>query len=325
MLVLLTLRHLFGVRYCPNCPNCAQSERPCMDAFGSNATAKGGIFGRIDSVYGAIECQKSGTLHVHIQAFVQCYHQFTPLVDLLKLGNQRLVEMLRRYSSYSAHVRRMVYCNPHQWQEELEEVEAEWPEYKNCSLMVSRPAYQAAEAASCTAEEWKAIYLSKDVEELQKRKQHHVHLPTGPGGERRPLNHCRDAKDPSKCKGGFPREGWLTDELLLICPHLAEDMDMPRSGKRSMIGIPWGPCNEPNINGNHPAMLAGLRCNGDVQLPYRFPITAATHSSRTCTGACDQKMPIYQLVRDAQITQQAQAGYATDYMNKRLVIAIHEI
>ena len=325
MLVLLTLRHLFGVRYCPNCPNCAQSERPCMDAFGSNATAKGGIFGRIDSVYGAIECQKSGTLHVHIQAFVQCYHQFTPLVDLLKLGNQRLVEMLRRYSSYSAHVRRMVYCNPHQWQEELEEVEAEWPEYKNCSLMVSRPAYQAAEAASCAAEEWKAIYLSKDVEELQKRKQHHVHLPTGPGGERRPLNHCRDAKDPSKCKSGFPREGWLTDELLLICPHLAEDMDMPRSGKRSMIGIPWGPCNEPNINGNHPAMLAGLRCNGDVQLPYRFPITAATHSSRTCTGACDQKMPIYQLVRDAQITQQAQAGYATDYMNKRLVIAIHEI
>ena len=62
----------------------------------------------------------------------------------------------------------MVYCNPHQWQEELEEVEAEWPEYKTCSLMVSRPAYQAAEAASCAAEEWKAIYLSKDVEELQK-------------------------------------------------------------------------------------------------------------------------------------------------------------
>ena len=100
---------------------------------------------------------------------------------------------------------------------------------------------------------------------------------------------------------------------------------MPRSGKRSMIGIPWGPCNEPNINGNHPAMLAGLRCNGDVQLPYRFPITAATHSARACTAACDQKMPIYQLVREAQITQQAQAGYATDYMNKRLTIAIHEI
>ncbi|MCV6602461.1 MAG: helitron helicase-like domain-containing protein, partial [Cohaesibacter sp.] len=76
-----------------------------MDAFGSNATAKGGIFGRIDSIYGAIECQKSGTLHVHIQAFVQCYHQFTPLIDLLKLGDARLVEMLQRYSSYSAHVR----------------------------------------------------------------------------------------------------------------------------------------------------------------------------------------------------------------------------
>ena len=52
-LVMLTLRHLFGVRYCPDCPNCAQSDRPCMDAFGSNATAKGGIFGRIDAIYGS--------------------------------------------------------------------------------------------------------------------------------------------------------------------------------------------------------------------------------------------------------------------------------
>ena len=180
-----------------------------MDAFGSNATAKGGIFGRIDSVYGAIECQKSGTLHVHIQAFVQCYHQFTPLVDLLKLGNQRLVEMLRRYSSYSAHVRRMVYCNPHQWQEELEEVEAEWPEYKTCSLMVSRPAYQAAEAASCTAEEWKAIYLSKDVEELQRGNNTTYICPLdqlvngGPSTIAGMLRTLPNAKVASRGKGGL--------------------------------------------------------------------------------------------------------------------------
>lgn len=81
---------------------------------------------------------------------------------------------------------------------------------------------------------------------------------------------------------------------------------MPCKGKRSMVGLQWGPCNEPNINGNHPALLAGLRCNGDVQLPFRFPITAATHE-RTCQQDCDQKMPIWSLVKEVQINQAAQA------------------
>ena len=67
-LVQLALRHLFGVRYCSQCPNCCNTDEPCTDAFGSNATACGGIFGRIDAVYGSIECQKSGTLHAHFQA-----------------------------------------------------------------------------------------------------------------------------------------------------------------------------------------------------------------------------------------------------------------
>ena len=48
-----------------------------MDAFGSNATAMGGIFGRVDAIYGSLECQKSGAEHIHLQAVVQCFHQFS--------------------------------------------------------------------------------------------------------------------------------------------------------------------------------------------------------------------------------------------------------
>ena len=34
---------------------------------------RGGVLGRVDGVYGAIEAQKSaGSLHVHVQVFVQC-------------------------------------------------------------------------------------------------------------------------------------------------------------------------------------------------------------------------------------------------------------
>ena len=172
------------------------------------------------------------------------------------------------------------------------------------------------------ADAWKRDYLMQDVEELQKHKQHHVHIPDA-YGVRQPLEHCRDPKDPAKCKAGFPRDDWLTDELLLICPGLAEDRDMPYTGKRSMTGLLWGPCNEGSLNGNHPAMLAALRCNGDVQLPYRFPITADTHSPQ-CPHDCDQKMPIWQIVQAAESAQRAQAGYACDYQNKRLPIAVHE-
>jgi len=98
-----------------------------MDIFGSNATAAGGIFGRIDAMYGSIECQKSGSLHLHSQLFVQCYHQYTPLSELMRLNAKHRIEILRRYSTYSAHVRRTVYNKPLDWQEEKDDVEAEWP------------------------------------------------------------------------------------------------------------------------------------------------------------------------------------------------------
>ena len=320
-LVLLTLKHLLGVRCCPRCPDCNATDEPCMNSFGSNATARGGVFGRVDAVYGSIECQKSGTLHGHFQIFIQCFHQFTPLKELIKLQATDRLEMLRRYTAYSAHVTRTVYADPEAWRRDKDEVEAEWPEYQNCLLMLSRPTYQRD--ANATPAAWKLQYLHEDVEQLQQRKQHHVHLPDGPNGERRPLAHCRDPKDPNKCKSGFPRNKWLTEEALVICPGLADKMGMPCKGKRSMVGLTWGPCNDESLNGHHPALLAALRCNGDVQVPYRFPIMPEYHHA-SCQQDCDQTMPIWSLVRDAQITQAAQTGYQCDYQNKRLPICRHE-
>ena len=95
---------------------------------------------------------------------------------------------------------------------------------------------------------------------LQRHKQHHVHIMDSKG-VRQPLNHCRDPKDPTKCKANFPREKWLAEKPYLVCPELAKKNDMPQKGKKSMVGMPWGPCNDPNLNGTHPALLCGLRCN----------------------------------------------------------------
>ena len=85
VLCRLALRHLFGMRGCPKCPDCNSCSAGCMDLFGSNAEPEGGIFGRVDAVYGSIECQKCGSLHLHVQVFVQRLHQHTPLRDILKM------------------------------------------------------------------------------------------------------------------------------------------------------------------------------------------------------------------------------------------------
>ena len=66
------LATILGIRMCPHCPHCARSEYPCQDACGSSAELMGGIAGRADALFGAVECQKSnGSLHYHFFVFVQ--------------------------------------------------------------------------------------------------------------------------------------------------------------------------------------------------------------------------------------------------------------
>ncbi|CAJ1386816.1 unnamed protein product, partial [Effrenium voratum] len=218
--------------------------------------------------------------------------------EFCRLSPEALLEELPDYDERKT---RSVYCRPDLWQEGLREtVEADWPEYKDSSLMLSRPAYQTD--ASMSPADWKARFLEVDVEELQQRKQQHVHLP-GPDGQRQPLAHCQDARDPSKCKSGFPRDKALVDGTVLVCPGLGQKFELPVKGKRSLLGVCWGPVNEPNLNGNHPAFLAALRCNGDLQLPYRFPITTETHSDSLCEENCAGRQAIRLLIREAQLTQ----------------------
>ena len=89
-----------------------------------------------------------------------------------------------------------------------------------------------------------------------------------------------------------------------------------------MLGALHGPMNHPSLNGTHPAMLAAQRCNSDVQLPYRFPITAGIHCcpNPRCLTNSDRV-----IVEGAQAAQDAQAGYACDYCTKRQPMAFNEV
>ena len=115
-----------------------------------------------------------------------------------------------------------------------------WPQYKNSKVLISRPAYLAAndgcdlhsvrlDASSESKQndvvarithgrDWLQKFLSH-VQQIREMKQHHIHLPNEKG-ERVPLTHCRRPDDPTKCKGDFPRTSWLISEAVVLCRGL---------------------------------------------------------------------------------------------------------
>ena len=305
MLVTLALRHLFGVRFCWQCPDCDRVPSSCQDLFGSNAAAAGGVFGRADAIYVAIEAQKSsGSLHAHAQIFIQCLHQHRTLADVWREIEARAETLVPEYLRYSAHVMRGVYGAPSEEVDEaLETLREGWPEYENDVTMVTRPAYLMkrrveTEDAETEAIAWTNEYLMSDVLSLQQRKQHHVHKLDSVTGEKRPLSGCRRKDKPDLCKADFPRTTWLTEEAHVLCPCTLSTFGMPQSGRKNRIGSMHGPYDHEWLNPTHPALLAGLRCNSDVQLPYRLPILCAT---------CRAKLPTEHLKKTSLVGSTASA------------------
>ena len=211
-------------------------------------------------------------------------HQHTPLREIMQIIRSGRTDVVRGCLDYHAYVCKQTYDYIDGWEtERRSEREAQWPEYHNSVLMLSRPTYQrngpsfhvcspgVRRSVLVADGETYAAAFRKDVQLLQEHKQHHIHIPDQ-DGVRQPLAHCRRADDPSKCKGGFPREKELIDVSVVICQGLARAMAMSVSGRRNMLGSLHGPVNEPNLNSSHPGLLTGLRCNVDAQLPYRLPI-----------------------------------------------------
>ena len=340
ILVDATLRHLFGLRTCPNCPRCNHAEDgvPCQDLFGSNAKPVGGAFGRVDAYFVSIEAQKStGSLHAHCQVFIQCLHQHTPLEEVFEVVRDdvqgRGKKIVEDYLEYKGRVCRQVYSQQMAAEDinrRLEDAEKSWPEFKAESGLFCRPAFQtrtlhpqATETeAEVDAVAWEKAYLDEDVQYLQERKQNHVHLKNEETGERVPLPACRRKDNPKLCKADFPRTAQIIDRAIVVCPGRADALDMPKAGRRNRTGSLHGPMNHASLNGTHPCMLSAQRFNSDVQLPYRFPITEVCC---TCGKACDKKLNDAAIIKVAQMAQDAQAGYACDYCTKRQPMAFHEV
>merc|ERR1712025_477333 len=109
---------LYGYRMCPDCPHCIETECPCKDVFGSNATPMGGSAGRCDDVVGAIEAQKAeGVLHIHMFLFFQMLHQHMTLAEIGERLRRGLVSV-QAMKTYVSTVRRAAYPDVKLFEEE---------------------------------------------------------------------------------------------------------------------------------------------------------------------------------------------------------------
>ena len=171
---------------------------------------------------------------------------------------------------------------------------------------------------------WRDAYLRQYVQPIQEMKQNHVHT-LNAKGERVPLTHCRRSDDPTKCKGDFPRTKWIISDAVVLCQGLMKKMGMPCGGRRNRLGSLHGPQNEESLNGTHPAMTVALPYNSRVQLPYRLPICSSTHATKHCAEDCINTVNYKEMLNAAQNSQDAQAGYACDYQNKRAARSCNEV
>ena len=329
-LVQLTLRHLFGMRICQCCPKCnsqAGSEG-CQDPSGSNATLRGGIFGRMDAIYVTYEAQKStGSLHAHAQCFVQALHQHLPLEEVFAIVEENYKHITEAYLAYNAHVARAEYgaSMDNAFAQRVAGVEDTWPEHRNARAMCNRPAYLLQTCPSSKrpedeAKEWTKAYLEDDVTDLQLLKQHHVHILDPTTNERLPLRGCQRTNKPNECKSEFPRKQWVTDTASVLCPCQLRQHNMPHTGRKNRLGSLHGPYMHEWLNPCHPAMLAALRgCNVDVQVPYRLPFRCAECGEKSTEGT------LRDICLAAQRAQDAQTGYCADYCSKNQPMAFHEI
>ena len=326
VLMSLALRHLFGVRFCSRCPDCnRRSSGQCQDALGCGASAVGGVFGRVDAVYVAIEAQKSsGSLHGHAQVFIQCLHQHNSLTEVWDEVERRGEQLVDDYKRYAAHVMYGTHsARPEVVEEVLQRLRTTWPDHSDDWALVNRPCYLLQRCTGSVdeaedARQWTTSYLAQDVLAVQLRKQHHVHKYKAETKQYEPLTGCRRKDKPGLCKADFPRDRWLTASSHVLCPCTLAEFDMPNGGRKNRLGSLHGPYSHAWLNMTHPALLAALRCNSDVQLPYRLPVMC-----EKCRISAPRLRRRALLA--AQRAQDAQTGYSCDYCGKNQPMAYKEI
>ena len=144
------LATILGVRMCPDCPHCVETNHPCQDALGSSAEIMGGLAGRGDAIFGAVESQKTTmSLHLHLWFFGQRIHQYSSLEEIAQLLQLQLLDA-NDFKDFLNNLCCETYPDLAQHNAEIATLEKQWPKFtemdeeKNASIGSTRTSVQVA-------------------------------------------------------------------------------------------------------------------------------------------------------------------------------------
>ena len=325
VIIRVVLAKLLGMRMCPDCPHCNKGKHPCQDSFGSNAEPQGGVFGRCDALFGAVETQQSGTLHFHFFAFLQRAHQHKTLKEIAEMIKESLITV-DELKEFHCRVSDESYPDPKRQKIESEELEKQWPTFRTDKQLGRIPAFiwrdagpflgdgvASQEELVKDGETWLASYEAA-AQHTMARVQHHMHK-HDEDGVRHPLPACRSTAKPDRCKHDFPMDKRITDRALIVCPGIAEEHGLRVTGQRSALGTVLGKRNSEWLNGTARAFCVGFGWNSDTSPNDRLPITTQTHEP-ACKRQCIRAGSEARIARKTQCSQTQQTGYMGGYTCK---------
>ena len=98
----------------------------------------GGIAGRADAIFGAVECQKSnGSLHFHFFQYIQRLHQFASMKEIASILKEKLVSAVE-LKQFLENICVESYADPAQHDDEVPKLEAAFPLYSEVTECSSK-------------------------------------------------------------------------------------------------------------------------------------------------------------------------------------------
>ena len=96
------LARLTGIRMCPICPRCNDTDMPCQTIFGGNMDPMGGSNGLCEATGGLREYQAKDDPHFHGNAHLASVYQHKTLQEIAELIQQEIISLGQLTDYYTA-------------------------------------------------------------------------------------------------------------------------------------------------------------------------------------------------------------------------------
>ena len=77
----------------------------------------------------------------------------------------------------------------------------------------------------------------------------------------------------------FPSDNQMMDKALLVCQCIADQLGLPSTGPRSLLGTVLPFRNDAWLNAAPRALVAFTGSNGDIKFPHRLLIMQESHEA----------------------------------------------